>query len=121
MIDPLDPKRVIFHVDMDCFFASVAVRNDPSLYKQPIVVCHSNSDNGSASISSASYEARAFGIKNGMSIGTAKSLCDCLVVVGYDFEAYERISRQMYSVLLKYTHFVQVVRFVLDLGSKLRE
>jgi hypothetical protein len=120
----LGSVRSIFHVDMDCFFASVAIRYNPSLYKKAVVVCHSNSPTGTATVSSASYEARKFGIKNGMMIGQAKSLCPTLEMVGYDFVKYEQISRQLYQILLKYTQDIQVGscdEALLDVTSRLRD
>lgn len=57
-------ERIIFHVDMDCFFAAVAIAKNPSLKNRPIAVCHArqHSDmvDSSCEISSANYEARAF-------------------------------------------------------------
>lgn len=65
-----DVERVIMHCDFDCFFVSAGLVGRPQLRGKPAVVCHSQGSQGGASstseISSASYEARAFGIKNGM-------------------------------------------------------
>ena len=65
-----DVERVIMHCDFDCFFVSAGLVSRPQLRGKPAVVCHSQGDQGGASstseIASASYEARAFGIKNGM-------------------------------------------------------
>ena len=51
-------RRAIMHIDMDCFFASVASLADPALRGQPLAVCHSNAQHGSGEISSANYLAR---------------------------------------------------------------
>lgn len=63
-------ERVIMHCDFDCFFVSAGLVSRPQLRGKPVVVCHSQGSQGGASstseIASASYEARAFGIKNGM-------------------------------------------------------
>lgn len=65
-----DVERVIMHCDFDCFFVSAGLVSRPQLRGKPAVVCHSQGSQGGASstseIASASYEARAFGIKNGM-------------------------------------------------------
>lgn len=65
-----DVERVIMHCDFDCFFVSAGLVSRPQLRGRPVVVCHSQGSQGGASstseIASASYEARAFGIKNGM-------------------------------------------------------
>lgn len=62
--------KVIMHVDFDAFFVSAGLVSRPQLYGKPVVVCHSQGSQGSdastSEIASASYEARAFGVKNGM-------------------------------------------------------
>lgn len=91
-------ERVIVHVDMDCFFASVAVAADPSLKGRPIAVCHGRGHGaGSGEISSCSYEARSFGVRASMFFSRGKELCPDLVGVPYDFAAYERASIAMYA------------------------
>jgi hypothetical protein len=62
---------------------------------KPLAVCHSNSAQGSAEVSSANYEARAFGIRAGMFMAEAKSRCAELLVVPYEFDKYEDISEQV--------------------------
>ena len=102
-------ERVIMHVDMDCFFASVALRNKPELEGKPVVICHSEGTNGGAEIACASYGARKFGIKNGMWMQKAKDLCSDIVVLPYDFEEYTKVSKVLYDVLLKETSNIQAV------------
>jgi DNA repair protein REV1 len=58
-------------------------------------VCHSASDKGSAEVSSANYEARAFAIRAGMFMSEAKARCPGLLVVPYEFEKYEEVSEQV--------------------------
>lgn len=108
-------ERIIVHVDMDCFFASVAVRDAPHLRGKPIAVCHSgapgdgtSSDAKGGEISSCSYEARAFGVKAGMFFKRAKGLCPDLVAVAYDFDAYERVSVAIYSLFYSISERVVV-------------
>lgn len=101
--------RVIMHVDMDCFFASVAIRSNPMLAGKPVVVAHSNSAHGTSSVASASYEARKYGVSNGMMVGQARELCPDLVAVPYDFDKIEKVSKEMYRVFMKYTTKIQVV------------
>lgn len=90
-------ERAIIHLDMDCFFASVAGLTDPSFIGKPLAVSHSNSAQGTGEISSANYEARKFGIKASMFIAEAKKRCPHLVVMPYQFEKYEDISEQVCS------------------------
>ena len=67
------PERTIFHVDLNAFFASVEQRFHPHLRGKPIIVC-GNPEKRSV-VAACSYEAKAFGVKNGMSIHEAKRLC----------------------------------------------
>ncbi|XP_059591918.1 DNA repair protein REV1 isoform X4 [Vitis vinifera] len=82
-------KNVIIHMDMDCFFVSVVIRNNPELQDKPVAVCHSNNPKGTAEISSANYPARDYGVKAGIFVRDAKALCPHLVIFPYNFEAYE--------------------------------
>lgn len=58
-------ERSIIHLDMDCFFASVAALGIPELEGKALAVCHSNSAQGTGEVSSANYAARKFGIRAG--------------------------------------------------------
>eukprot|EP00891_Asterochloris_glomerata_P002603 jgi/Astpho2/2603/e_gw1.00048.8.1_t len=85
-------QLAVIHLDMDCFFASVAELSDPVFKGKPLAVCHSNNAQGSAEISSANYEARKYGINAGMFMARAKALCPHLIVLPYDFDKYEAIA-----------------------------
>uniref|UniRef100_A0A383W0I0 DNA polymerase kappa n=1 Tax=Tetradesmus obliquus TaxID=3088 RepID=A0A383W0I0_TETOB len=100
-------QRVVVHLDMDCFFAAVAAVGRPQFAGKPLAVCHSNSAQGSAEVSSANYEARACGIRAGMFMSDAKARCPGLLVVPYEFDKYEEISEQVYRILLRHTPVVQ--------------
>lgn len=100
-------ERAIIHLDMDCFFAAVAAVGRPEFHGKPLAVCHSNSAQGSGEVSSANYEARAFGVGAGMFIAEAKKRCPGLVVVPYEFDKYQHISEQVYRILMRYTGCVQ--------------
>ncbi|GAV48782.1 hypothetical protein ZYGR_0N01870 [Zygosaccharomyces rouxii] len=90
----------VFHIDFDCFFASVsAMANGFDIHADPIVVCHGtkNSD-----IASCNYEARRYGIRNGMWVGTAERMMPGgkrLVRLGYDFDQFELMSKRFYQIL----------------------
>lgn len=101
--------RSVMHVDMDCFFASVAEASHPEFKGLPLAVCHSNSSTGSGEISSANYEARKYGLHASMFMSEAKSLCPELIVVPYEFEKYERVSEKMYKILFEFSSAVQPV------------
>ena len=90
---PLPPppeggERTIMHIDMDCFFASVAARNRPQLQGLPLAVSWSDNERGSAEIASANYPAREKGVRNGMWVARAKKNCPELLILPYEFEEY---------------------------------
>ena len=99
------------HVDMDCFFASVAIRDRPDLKNTPVVIAHATgSTNASTSeIASCNYVAREFGIKNGMMLGRARDLCSHLITLPYEFEKYDACSKDLYRILMKNADDIQAV------------
>lgn len=110
-----NPKqKYIMHIDLDSFFASVALKLNPELQGKPIAVCHSKGDKPTDSeswseIASCNYEARNFGLRNGMFLKDAKKRCSELICVPYNFEEYRRVSQQFYEIISKYTCEVQAV------------
>jgi DNA repair protein REV1 len=94
-------RRVIFHVDMDAFFASVAVVGKPELATKPVAVCWASGTSGGShsEISSCNYIARADGVKAGMWMQQARALCPGLVAVPYDFERFADTACIMYRAL----------------------
>ncbi|CAK9187090.1 unnamed protein product [Ilex paraguariensis] len=102
-------KTAIIHVDMDCFFVSVVIRNFPELRDKPVAVCHSDNPRGTAEISSANYPARDHGVRAGIFVRDAKALCPHLVIFPYDFDAYEEVADQFYNILHKHCNKVQAV------------
>ncbi|KAK6340559.1 deoxycytidyl transferase [Orbilia brochopaga] len=91
-------QRYILHVDFDCFFASVSAKTRPDLAGKPVGVGHSSGP--SSEIASCNYVARESGVKNGMWMKQASELCPDLIILPYDFPAYETASKAFYSVLM---------------------
>ncbi|XP_073119106.1 DNA repair protein REV1 [Henckelia pumila] len=102
-------KTVVVHMDLDCFFVSVVIRNHPELQNKPVAVSHSDNPRGTAEISSANYPARDHGVKAGMFVKDAKVRCPQLIIVPYDFGAYEKVADQFYDILHKHCKKVQAV------------
>ncbi|KAF9125676.1 deoxycytidyl transferase [Mortierella sp. 14UC] len=114
--------KTIMHIDFDCFFASVATRGKPELQVKPIAVAHGTGGSTSNSeIASCNYLARDFGVKNGMQLLKARTLCPDLLVVPYEFQQYEDISIEFYKILLGYADELQAVSVdeaLVDISSK---
>jgi DNA repair protein REV1 len=87
----------VVHLDMDCFFAAIAMRENPELRTKPMAVSHSS--NGNGDVSSANYVAREYGVRSGMWMAQAKQLCPELIVVPYQFDLYEEAAIQVYEVI----------------------
>lgn len=100
--------RVILHVDMNSFYASVEVAYDPSLKGKPLAVA-GNPEERRGIIVTCSYEARALGIKTTMPLWEAKRLCPHLIIKTPNFDRYRKASLAMFEYLRTYTHFVQPV------------
>jgi DNA polymerase-4 len=97
-------NRSILLVDMNAYFASVEQRCNPSLRGKPIVVC----GEGRTIAVTASYEARAFGVKTGMTIPEAKALCPGLIPVIGNLDKYVDTSLRIHKIMLDYTDKVEV-------------
>lgn len=96
--------RVIVHVDLDAFFASVEVLDNPSLAGKPLVV---GSLSPRSVVLTASYEARRFGIRSAIPMSHALSRCDHLVVVPPRMARYQQLSRQFFEILSRYSPLVE--------------
>jgi DNA polymerase IV (DinB-like DNA polymerase) len=92
--------RVILHVDLDSFFPSAEVRENPELKGKPVVVgADPKNGKGRGVVSSASYEARKFGIRSAMPISRAWKLCPHCVYLRPNFELYARASNSIMKIL----------------------
>jgi len=98
-------ERVIMHVDMDAFFASVEQRVNPVLQGKPVVVCGSGKR---TVVAAASYEARPYGIRSGMPLFEAARKCPDLLVVQADIPRYVDASFRILHVLQGFTPDVEV-------------
>ncbi|RTR35165.1 DNA polymerase IV [Robertmurraya yapensis] len=100
--------RVILHVDMNSFYASVEMAYDPSLKGKPLAIA-GNPEERRGIIVTCSYEARKFGVKTTMPLWEAKKLCPNLIVKKPDFERYRAASMGMFELLNQYSKLVEPV------------
>ncbi|ARI77131.1 DNA polymerase IV [Halobacillus mangrovi] len=100
--------RVIFHVDMNSFYASVEMAFDPSLKGKPLAIA-GNPEERRGIVVTSSYEARKYGVKTTMPVGEAKRLCPDLIVMRPNFERYRTASKEMFKILSDVTSIVQPV------------
>lgn len=100
--------RVIFHVDMNSFYASVEAAFDPSLKGKPLAIA-GNPEERRGIVVTSSYEARKYGVKTTMPVGEAKRLCPDLIVMRPNFDRYRTASKEMFKILADVTSMVQPV------------
>jgi DNA polymerase-4 len=98
-------KRYIAHLDLDCFFVSVERIKDPSLNGKPVVV--GGTPTGRGVVASASYEARAFGVRSAMPTATALRLCPHLTIVRGRYGDYTKYSNRLYQRIMELAPVVE--------------
>ncbi len=99
-----DAGTGILHVDMDAFYASVEQLDDPSLRGKAIII---GAPDGRSVVSSASYEARRFGVRSAMPVGQALRLCPTAIVVLPHFDRYLELSAQVMRIFRDVTPLVE--------------
>ncbi|KOO14616.1 DNA polymerase IV [Vibrio xuii] len=100
-----DKVRKIIHVDMDCFYAAVEMRDNPSYRNRPLAVGGHEKQRGV--ISTCNYEARKFGVRSAMATSKALQLCPRLLVVPGRMDVYKLISQQIRSIFARYTDLIE--------------
>ncbi len=103
-VAPDDEGATILHVDMDAFFLSVELLDFPQFAGVPAAVAH---DSDRSVITSASYEARRYGVRSAMAVGTARRLCPNLVLLEPHHEKYRAASQQVMQAFHEVTPLVE--------------
>ena len=102
-------NQIIIHVDMDAFYASVEIRDDPSLAGKPLIIGSLPSERGV--VATASYEARKYGVHSGMNIKEAYRLCPMGIYMHPDMEKYRRVSGQLHAIWNQYATASEAIAY----------
>ena len=97
-------SRKIIHIDMDCFYAAVEMRDFPEYRNKPIAV---GGDGPRSVLSTCNYEARQFGVRSAMPAIKAKQLCPNLLIVPGRMQVYREVSQQVRAIFEKYTDKIE--------------
>ena len=98
-------NRKIIHIDADCFYAAVEIRDNPALKGKPLAVGGSATRRGV--IATASYEARKFGVHSAMASATAIKRCPQLILIPGRMSVYREASRRMHEIFTDYTDLIE--------------
>ncbi|HVE13129.1 MAG TPA: DNA polymerase IV [Elusimicrobiota bacterium] len=115
-------ERIVVHADLDCFFAAVEERDDPSLRGKPVVVGSDPKGGlGRGIVATCNYAARKFGVRSAMPISTAWRRCPRAVYLRPDFKRYSEASRRVMEILRSGADVLEpagIDEAYLDLGSR---
>ena len=97
-------SRKIIHIDMDCFYAAIEVRDDPSLEGKAVGV---GGGSGRGVLTTANYEARKFGCRSAMPVFKARQLCPEIILTPVRFDVYREESAKIRAIFARYTDLIQ--------------
>ena len=99
--------KKIIHVDMDCFYASVEIRDNPQYLNKPVAVAGSSESRGV--VTTCNYIARKFGVKSAMPSVTAKRLCPEIIFLPVNMHKYRDVSQEVHKIFRCYTKIIEPV------------
>src|SRR5579864_1046195 len=102
-------QRVVMHVDLDAFYASVEQLRRPELRGKPVIVGGAGVPGERGVVAAASYEARPFGVRSAMPLSRARRLCPNAIFVPCDFRAYRDASRAVFQILDQYSPVIEPI------------
>ena len=98
-------QKKIIHVDMDCFYAAIEMRDDPSLLGKPVAV--GGQPNSRGVLCTCNYEARKFGVHSAMASSHAVRLCPDLIILPVNFDKYQKSSHHIRQIFQDYTDLIE--------------
>src|SRR5437763_15992011 len=106
-VPPPTKQRHIIHLDMDCFYAAIEVRDRPALRGKPVGVGGARDRRGV--LTTCNYEARAFGVRSAMPTFMALQRCPKLIVLPTRFDAYRKEAAIIREILYRFTPLVETL------------
>jgi len=97
--------KKIIHIDADCFFAAVEMRENPNIANLPVAV--GGDPNKRGVISTCNYQARVFGVKSAMSSAYARKLCPNLLIIPSRISLYKQYSDAMHAIFSEFTPYIE--------------
>lgn len=98
-------QRKIIHIDMDCFYAAIEIRDNPKLRGKPVAV--GGPANSRSVLCTCNYEARRFGVRSAMPSSHAVRLCPELIIVPVNFDKYQEVSHAIQQIFTAYTDIIE--------------
>jgi len=98
-------QRKIIHIDMDCFYAAVEIRDNPSLTGKPVAV--GGSANSRGVLCTCNYEARKYGLHSAMASSRALRKCPDLIILPVNFDKYHKASKNIHQIFKQYTDLIE--------------
>ena len=115
-------KRIIIHVDMDAFYASVEIRDNPQLKGKPLIIGSMPNERGV--VATCSYEARKYGVHSGMNIKDAYRQCPNGIYMHPNFDKYKKVSAQLHEIWADYasaSEYIALDEAYLDVKEKAKD
>ena len=102
---PSLPQRKIIHIDMDCFYAAIEIRDNSQLADLPVAVGGSATARGV--LCTCNYIARKFGVRSAMPTATALNLCPHLILLPVNMQKYKQVSKRIQNIFRQYSDMVE--------------